>query len=232
MQEFSSYGPSHLVVIGLAVVGGLALVGFGRAQRDPCRVTHHCRLFAAAIIAFMVPLQAVAIVRSELDVQRMLPLQLCDIAALLAPYALWSRRPWAVGLTYYWGLTLTTQAVITPDLSRDFPDPVFILFWSMHLLVVWAALYLTWGLGLTPTWQSYATALGATLGWMIVAFGVNSALGSNYGYLNAKPTAASLLDYLGPWPAYLLAEVAIVSAVWALMTLPWTRRASARSNLP
>jgi uncharacterized membrane protein YwaF len=28
---------------------------------------------------------------------------------------------------------------------------------------------------------------------------------------------------LGPWPIYLLAEVAIVLIVWALMTLPWER---------
>jgi uncharacterized membrane protein YwaF len=30
-----------------------------------------------------------------------------------------------------------------------------------------------------------------------------------------------MLDFLGPWPFYVLAEVAIVGAVWALMTWPW-----------
>jgi hypothetical integral membrane protein (TIGR02206 family) len=130
-------------------------------------------------------------------------------------------------LTYYWGLTLTSQAILTPDLSRDFPDPVFILFWGMHLLIVWAAIYLTWGLAIAPTWRSYATAVVVTLGWMLSVFAVNSVLGSNYGYLNAKPAAASLLDYLGPWPIYLLAEIVIVAVVWALMTVPWTRRAGA-----
>jgi hypothetical integral membrane protein (TIGR02206 family) len=173
----------------------------------------------------------VTIVRSDFDLQRTLPLQLCDIAALLAPYALWRRRHWAVSLTYYWGLTLTTQAVITPDLSRDFPDPVFVLFWGMHLFIVWAAIYLTWGLGIAPDWRSYATAVVVTLGWMVIVFGVNSVLGSNYGYLNAKPAAASLLDYFGPWPAYLLVEIVIVSTVWALMTLPWTWRTRSRPRL-
>ena len=32
---------------------------------------------------------------------------------------------------------------------------------------------------------------------------------------------ASLLNFLGPWPFYVLAEVVIVGAVWALMTWPW-----------
>ena len=228
MREFSPYGQSHLIVMALLVVGGLVLVAWGRRHREPATVARDCRYLAIAILVFMLPLQAVAMVRSGYDLQRSMPLQLCDVAALLAPYALWSRRHWAVSLTYYWGLTLTTQAVITPDLSRDFPDPVFILFWGMHLLIVWAAIYLTWGLGIAPDWRSYATAVVVTLGWMVIVFGVNSAIGSNYGYLNAKPAAASLLDYLGPWPVYLLVEIAIVSAVWALMTLPWTRRTRTR----
>ena len=33
-----------------------------------------------------------------------------------------------------------------------------------------------------------------------------------------------MLNYLGPWPVYLLAEVAIVVVGWALITLPWTGR--------
>lgn len=228
MQEFSPYGPSHLIVMALLVAGGLALVVWGRGHREPTTRARDCRWFAVAILVFMLPLQAVTIARSGYDIQRSLPLQLCDVAALLAPYALWTRRHWAVSLTYYWGLTLTTQAVITPDLSRDFPDPVFILFWGMHLLIVWAAIYLTWGVGIAPDWRSYVTAVVVTLGWMVIVFGVNSVIGSNYGYLNAKPAAASLLDYFGPWPTYLLVEIAIVSAVWALMTLPWTRRSRTR----
>lgn len=230
MPEFSPYGPSHLSVMALLVVGAVAVIAWGRAHREPADVTRDGRWLAGAALVFLLPLQAVAIVRSGWDVDRALPLQLCDVAALLAPYALWTRRPWAVALTYYWGLTLTSQAVITPDLSRDFPDPVFILFWGMHLLIVWAALYLTWGLAIAPTWRSYATAVVVTLGWMVTVFVVNALLGSNYGYLNAKPAAASLLDYLGPWPIYLLAEIAIVSVVWALMTVPWTSRARARAQ--
>ena len=225
MQEFSPYGPSHLVVMALLVAGGLVLVVWGRGHRDPTTVARDCRILAVAIVVFMVPLQAVAVVRSGYDLQRSLPFQLCDVAALLAPYALWSRRHWAVSLTYYWGLTLTTQAVITPDLSRDFPDPVFILFWAMHLLVVWAAVYLVWALQLTPTWRTYRTAVAITAVWALTVYTFNLAADTNYGYLNAKPHAASALDLLGPWPWYVLNEILVIAALWALLTWPWTRRA-------
>ena len=48
-------------------------------------------------------------------------------------------------------------------------------------------------------------------------------LDTNYGYFNGKPDG-TVLDYLGPWPWYVLAEVAIVAGIWALITLPWIRK--------
>jgi uncharacterized membrane protein YwaF len=43
-----------------------------------------------------------------------------------------------------------------------------------------------------------------------------------------------VLDLLGPWPVYVLAEVGILVAVWALMTWPWTvvRRRRRAAQLP
>jgi hypothetical integral membrane protein (TIGR02206 family) len=157
------------------------------------------------------------------------PLQLCDVAELTAAYALWSQRHWAFTLTYYWGLVLSSQALITPDVGTpeegapDFPHHLFVTFFTLHVLVVWAAIYLTWGRRMRPTWRSYRFAVVATLAWAAFTFTFNAITGTNNGYLNRKPPTASLLDVLGPWPVYLLTEVAIVLIVWALMTWPWER---------
>ena len=89
------------------------------------------------------------LIRPALDTS--VPLQLCDVAELMAAYALWSQRHWAFVLTYYWGLVLSSQALITPDIGTpeegapDFPHHLFITFFTLHVLVVWAAIYLTWG---------------------------------------------------------------------------------------
>ena len=157
------------------------------------------------------------------------PLQLCDIAELTAAYALWSQRHWAFALTYYWGLVLSSQALITPDIGTpeegapDFPHHLFVTFFTLHVLVVWAAIYLTWGRRMRPRWRDYRFAVIATLTWAAFTFIFNAITGTNYGYLSRKPPTASLLDVLGPWPVYLLTEVTIVLIVWALMTWPWER---------
>lgn len=233
MDRFETYGASHLSVVALGVVGALVLVAVGRSHRGEQTERPFGRAFAVTILAFTIPLQILSWVRFDGDAVYALPLQLCDLASLAAPYALWTQRRWAVGLTYFWGLTLTTQAVVTPDLTRDFPDPVFITFWGMHLLVVWAACYLTWGIGLAPRWREYRVTVAVTAVWAVALFSFNAATGTNYGYLNEKPAAASALDLLGEWPWYLVSEVAIILAVWALLTWPWvtaTRRRTGRDS--
>jgi hypothetical integral membrane protein (TIGR02206 family) len=225
-REFSAYGPSHLVVLALFVVGAAALVWIGRRQTEP-KARLLGRILGALLLAVFLVAQVYKLIRPGLDTS--VPIQLCDIAELTAAYALWSQRHWAFALTYYWGLVLSSQALITPDIGTpeegtpDFPHHLFDTFFVLHMLVVWAAIYLTWGRGMRPTWRSYRFTVIATLVWAAVTFVFNVIAGTNYGYLNSKPPTASILDVLGPWPIYLLAEVAIVLIVWALMTWPWER---------
>jgi hypothetical integral membrane protein (TIGR02206 family) len=227
-ERFTAYDASHQVALAILVVVAVALIGIGRATRDSDPGDRVGKGMAVAMLLMTIPLQILYFTPTYWDLQKTLPIQLCDLGSFVSAYALWTHRRWAVGLTYYWGLTLTTQAIITPDLASVFPDPVFILYWGMHLVIVWAAVYLTWGVGLAPTWHTYRTALKITAVWAVIIFAFNTAVGTNYGYLNAKPNAASILDLLGEWPTYLVAEVGIITAVWALATWPWVAMAERR----
>lgn len=111
--------------------------------------------------------------------------------------------------------------MITPGLSEQFPHPRFIGFWAMHMLVVWAAIYMGAGLGIRPTWRLFGFTVAATSTWAVSVMAFNFLTGTNYGYLNGKPATASILDLLGPWPTYVVLEIALVTAIWALLTWPW-----------
>ncbi|HSS68008.1 MAG TPA: TIGR02206 family membrane protein [Nocardioidaceae bacterium] len=225
-DDFQSFTPTHFLLMGLFCVGALAVVVWGRRHRGTANELRDRRLFAIAVPLFAVPMQIYQFTPQAWDLGTSLPIQLCDLSWMTATWALWTRHPWATALTYYWGLSITTQAIITPSLGQNFPDPRFFGFWGMHFLIVWAAVYLTWGLGIRPTWASYRVAIVATAIWAVAVFTFNEIADTNYGYLNEKPSSTSLLTVLGPWPWYVFAEIAIVFVGWAVvMTWPWTRAA-------
>ena len=234
-REFTAYGPSHLVVLSIFALGALLLVRSGRRSTDAqARVTS--RVLAALILLVFVVALTYKLIQP--DIQTSIPLQLCDIAELVAAYALWSQRHWAFALTYYWGLLLSSQALLTPDIGTptegapDFPNHLFVTFFALHVLVVWSAIHLTWGRRMRPGWHDFRYAVGVTLGWVAFTFTFNRIAGTNYGYLNGKPPTTSILDALGPWPLYVLVEIAVVIAAWAAMTWPWqsATRSTARTD--
>ncbi len=215
---FEAYSTSHLVVLGIFVVGVIVLLAIGPLVRERPAARSVAVALALGNIAFGL-LGTFTEVDLD-DIKGSLPLQLCDFAWIPVAWALLTRHRGALALTYYWGLTLSLQALAQPTLDEAFPDPNFFAFWGKHVLLVWGAVYATLTLRQGPDWRGYRLAVAWTFAWVVVAMSLNGILDTNYGYFNGKPDG-TVLDYLGPWPLYVLAEVAIVLVAWALLTLPW-----------
>lgn len=159
------------------------------------------------------------------NLEQSLPLHYSDALRFITAVALIRQSRWAVAVAYYWGLTLNTQAILTPHPTMLMGPSVHTTFyWVLHIAVLLAALALIWGAGHRPQWRHYAAAYGIALGWAALVIPVNAMLGTNYGFLNRHPDGASLLDVLGPWPVYVLWVAVLTGGVWALMTWLWTRR--------
>jgi hypothetical integral membrane protein (TIGR02206 family) len=221
-ERFQSFTLEHLgLVVGFLIVC-VALALLGRSHRRTDRELTFRRSFALLIPCLTIPMQVLQLLPDDFDAGTSLPLQLCDLAWMCAIWALWTRNRYATALVYFWGLTLTVQGIITPSLGESFPDPRYFMFWGMHFMTVWAAVYLTFGLKVPVTWKTYRFAVLTTAVWAVTVMVINELSGTNYGYLNGKPSSASLLDVMGPWPVYVVVEVGILIGVWALMTWPWT----------
>ena len=223
-DRFETFGDVHLALLAVFAVGAVAVVLLGRRLRGRDSALLVSRVLAVLLVAVTVPSQVYQLLPAQFDLSTSLPLQLCDLAWIAAVWALWTQGRVPTALTYFWGLTLTVQGVLTPSLAEAFPDPLFLAFWGLHFLVVFAALFLTLGLGLGPRWREYAVTVGVTASWAVLVYAFNTVTGVNYGYLNRKPRSASLFDYLGPPPFYVLAALVVVVSVWALMTWPWMGR--------
>lgn len=221
-KQFEPYGPSYWGAIAVFVIGAALLVWAGRSLTD-----QQSKRLGRLLGGLTAAIYAAILVYNLMPptIAGSVPLQLTDLATVVAAIALWTQRKWAFALTYYWGLVLSVQALITPVLrGPDFPHYRFLAFYAIHLLVVWAAIYLTWGRGMRPDWRDFRLAVLVSSGWAAVTLVFNRIADTNYGFTNYKPATASMLDVLGPWPVYILATATLVFSVWALMTWPWVRR--------
>lgn len=152
-----------------------------------------------------------------------LPLHLCDFAIFLAAFALLTRRVGAVELVWFWALTWVLVAVVTPAADGSFPDWRWILYFAMHGGVIAAALVLVAGSGIRPRTGAAWRAFGWTAAYAALVGAVDLATGANFLWLRAKPVQPTLLDWLGPWPVYLIVAGALGLAGFLLLGLPFAR---------
>ncbi len=160
-------------------------------------------------------------------VQDLLPLELCNLMVLLSAWTLLRRSQAGYEFIYLLGIPAASQVLITPALGPyGFPHVLFFQIFISHGGVTLAALYLTLGEGMRPRgWWAARRVIGWTLLYALGIFLLNPWLGSNYLFLAHKPPAATLMDYLGPWPWYCLAMAAIGAALAILMYLPFAFKA-------
>lgn len=150
-----------------------------------------------------------------------LPLHLCDVAAFVAAAALWTRRPLLVELTYFWGLAGTSNSLFTPDLADHFPSYLFFQYYIAHGAIVAAALFLVFGLRITPRRGAVARVVALTFGLAAFDSVANLVTGGNYMFLRHAPGVHSLLDQMGPWPWYVVGAAGLAIALFPCLDLPF-----------
>lgn len=156
-----------------------------------------------------------------------LPLQLCDLILWLTVTALLLRPQFAFEFAFFAGLAGTSMALITPDLWEPFPSYPTVYFFLAHGGIVGCILYLWWSGTMRPLPGCVWRVMLALNGYAIALGLFNWAYGTNYMYLCRKPDNASLLDFLGPWPVYLVSGELVVLALFSL--LAWPFRGARRS---
>lgn len=222
MQNFESFSLQHiLTVAGFAVVVTIAVAG-ARALGD--RNRRRLELAVAALAgAAWIGIVIWGFVPSRFDPRWSYPINICDLVALIVPIA-FVRPHWTWhALLYFWGLTLSTQALLTPDLVSGPSTLAFWIFWLMHVLIVGGAIYLLVVRRYRPAWRDCFFAIGVAVLWLLIVFAIDLATGFNYGYVgNAKPSQPTLIDYLGPWPQRVAIMAILGSIAMMILQLPWS----------
>jgi len=202
--RFVLFGPSHLAAIALALTVPLAMALLARHEHLGRAADRMTRIGLAGFLALgWICWYGLGAWRHELNLDNVLPLNLCDWAEIALIVALLTRNQLAYELGYFWGLGGTLQGLLTPPLYWGFPDLQFIFFFVQHGGVVAALLYLTLGTRMRPTWASLGRVVAASFAYLAVAGLIDWLLAVNYGFLRAKPLGQNLLTMMAPWPWYI-----------------------------
>ena len=222
--EFERFGAGCGALLRAPAAVAVLLARYARASRGSAAADRVGDCLVFLIVAAFVADPFVDLAAEGLSLKTSLPLELCDAAGFAAIVALQTRRQTAFELAYYWGLTATVQALLTPAPETHFWHPNTVRYFALHSGIVVAAVYLAAGLGMRPRrdgpwrallWTAVYTAFVGLIDW---------ATGANYMWLREKPPG-SILGFFGPWPFYIAGGGAVGLALFWLVHLPYLRRA-------
>ena len=148
-----------------------------------------------------VGLEAIA---GTFDSKLHLPFHLCRFANLAIPCVMIWKKERLFQVLYFWGMSGMLQGAITPDVTHGFPHFHYFRFFIGHNGMVLVLIYAIVVFDMRPTLKGLWDSFLALNVFLVFATIVNLILDSNYFWICAKPPTASLLDYLGPWPWYIL----------------------------
>lgn len=222
-SDFSLFGSQHIVVILLMLFLCVFLPYAAKKWLDQQQRLWLSRFMALTISFWAIIYVLIKLWLGDFDYKADLPFDICNLTALLLPFLMWNPSYRVHEILYFWILAGTVQAIITPHLFNGFPNYIFIKYWMVHAGLVVYAVYATQVFNFKPTFRSIGKSFLALQAYLVFVLIINLLLDSNYVYVLRKPPTASALDYLGPWPWYILAGEALALLVFFLLWLPVRR---------
>ncbi len=229
---FVFFSAHHLSALGVIVCICLLLTlfrnRFTEARRNIFRYSS-----AALLIVNESTFHIWNISNGTWNIKTMLPLQLCSVMVLTSAAMMATKSYSLYEFVYFLGIGGAIQALFTPNIGIfGYPHYRFFQSYIAHGLIVISAIYMTMVEGYRPKPKSLFKVLVWVNVYFITITIFNMLIGSNYMYTAHKLDTPTLLDYLGPWPWYILSLEVLGLALCSLLYLPFLVRdaLSERSN--
>lgn len=219
---FIQFGTTHIITLAVIALITIILVLYPSSARQRRRI---CRSIAVILLINELAWHTWHVYYGLWSIQTMLPLHLCNLLVFISAFSLLTKNQTGYEFLYFLGITGAAQVLITPGLGAwGFPHFLYLQTFISHGGIVISAVYLTAAEKMRPrSWVSLGQVIVTALLYGGIIFFINPLLESNYLFLAYKPAAATLLDYLGPWPWYVLPiiGIGIVQAVLLYLPFAW-----------
>lgn len=219
-KDFQLFGDQHLIVMALMAILSFGLPLFANRFFNHEQKVLLSRVMAVTISFWVVLYDIILIYLGKFNYKTDLPLDICNLMGVLLPFLMWTPNKKVFKYLYFLILSGTLQAVFTPHLYNGFPNFIFLKYWFVHsgliVYIIYIAGAFKYKVSLKDLWRAF---LVIQL-YVFAMFGINALLGANYVYIMHKPPTASALDYLGPWPWYILVCEGIALVLFFIVWLP------------
>ncbi|HED52617.1 MAG TPA: TIGR02206 family membrane protein [Phycisphaerales bacterium] len=220
--SFHMWSMTHIIVmlVSALVVWAVVADANRRRRKSPPDAEAFNRWLGIGILAFEVwhNLYWAFWHGKGFNIQESLPLHICDLAGLLAGFALLFPNRRLLALMYFWGMGLSSLSFLIPVLKLGPAHLEFWTFWISHLIVVGGAVYVVAAMNFRPKPRDLIFAISVSLAYGGFALLLDIWLGTNYVSLGKNSPPA---EFLGPWPQRVpllaLAGVLLMTLTW----VPW-----------
>ena len=218
---FVWFGSAHLTALGIVGLIVCSLFLIRRSENIKLRKMIRYGL-AGTLIINQLARHIWINYYDEWSIQWNLPLHMCSLFVWLSAYMLISKSYLIFELAYFMGIGGALQALLTPDVSTyGFQHFYLNQFFVAHGSIIIASAYMAIVEGYTPTWASIRKVFIWLNIYMVPVTVINLVIDSNYLYTLHKPHVPTLLDYLGPWPLYILSAEGVALIMFLLLYLPY-----------
>jgi len=217
-SNFQMWGMTHIVTIIFIIVCLFALFVFKKTllpYRRKIRIT-----VGWTLIISRLSLDIWYLSTSQWSVKSSLPFELCSIASIMCAIMLLTKNKSLFEVFYFIALAGAFQAIVTPDLNFGFPQFRYIQFFLDHFLLIAAPLMMISLYDFKVTHRSIIKSFLTLNGIAAIGFCINHIFSSNYMFLSHKITSASLLDFLDPYPFYLISLELVGLLIFSMLYFP------------
>jgi hypothetical integral membrane protein (TIGR02206 family) len=220
-EPFVLFGPAHFAALGILALVNLLLILTRHHHHPKLRLVIRYGV-AGLLILNEIGLHTWKISTNQWSIQWNLPLHLCSILVWLSAYMLITKNRQVFEMVYFLGIAGALQALLTPDAGiYGFPHYYPIQYFISHGSIITAAVYMAAVERYRPYWSSIKRVFVWVNFYLIIVTIINLLIGSNYLYTLRKPHVITLIDFLGPWPWYLLSAELIALIHFLILYSPY-----------
>ncbi|WP_456438029.1 YwaF family protein [Psychroserpens sp.] len=219
LQRVTIGSLEHLIPIGVTILFSVLLIRFAKQSSNLVLKLNLFNGLSVFVSLSVLSFHLYHICFEAYDVKTDLPLYLCSLIALLIPIFSFYRKYWMFEVLVFWIIAGTMQGVITPDIAIGFPSLDYFRYWIVHLGLLSIIFYTVFVFEMKPRFKSVIKSFFALQLYVVFMVIINFLLDANYFYLNQKPKPASLLDYFGEWPYYIMITELIIIPLFLIIYL-------------